>query len=83
MNKEGLQRDENLEGLAIRRDRSSKGRSFHAYGTTAEKALRCIVAKRAQGTKSSPLAAEYSTRRSDIRQYLPMVNRDLENLSSE
>src|SRR6218665_3432870 len=44
-------------------ERSSKGRSFHADGPTIEKALRCIIAKRARGTKNSPLAAERSTRR--------------------
>src|SRR6218665_236768 len=35
-------------------ERSSKGRSFHADGPTIEKALRCIIAKRARGTKNSP-----------------------------
>src|SRR6218665_2346296 len=44
-------------------ERSSKGRSFHADGPTIEKALRCIIAKWARGTKNSPLAAERSTRR--------------------
>jgi len=39
------------------------GRSLHAGGHTTEKALRCTVAKWARGTKSSPLAAEHSTRR--------------------
>jgi len=39
------------------------GRSFHADGPTTEKALRCIVAKWAQGTKSSPFAAERRSRR--------------------
>jgi len=33
----------NLEGWAIRSDRNSKGRSFHADGPTTEKALRCII----------------------------------------
>src|SRR6218665_290030 len=42
------------------------GRSFHADGPTTEKALRCIVSKLARGTKSSPLAAERSTRRAAI-----------------
>jgi|SRR6218665_885425 len=55
----GLQTDVNLEGWVIRRDHSLKGRSFHADGPTTEKALRCIIAKRARGTKSSPLAAEH------------------------
>ena len=53
----------NLEGWAISKERSPKGRSFHADGPTIEKALRCIIAKRARGTKNSPLAAERSTRR--------------------
>src|SRR6218665_1112770 len=44
-------------------ERSSKGRSFHADGPTIEKALRCIIAKWARGTKNSPLEAERSTRR--------------------
>src|SRR6218665_2078590 len=52
-----------LEGWAISTERSSKGRSFHADGPTIEKALRCIIAKQARGTKNSPLAAERSTRR--------------------
>src|SRR6218665_578411 len=34
-----------------------------ADGPTTEKALRCTVSKWAQGTKSSPLAAERSTSR--------------------
>jgi len=40
--------------------------SFHADGPTSskEKAIRCTVAKWAWGTKSSPLAAKRSTRRS-------------------
>src|SRR6218665_3897319 len=53
----------NLEGWAISKERNSKGRSFHADGPTTEKVLRCIIAKRARGTKNSPLAAERSTRR--------------------
>src|SRR6218665_1120823 len=52
-----------MEGWAISTERSSKGRSFHADGPTIEKALRCIIAKRARGTKNSHLAAERSTRR--------------------
>src|SRR6218665_2363653 len=51
------------KGLAISNERSSTGRSFHADGPTTEKALRCTVAKWARWTKSSPLAAERSTRR--------------------
>src|SRR6218665_1010337 len=54
---------QNLEGWAISKERSSKRRSFHDDGPTTEKALRCIIAKRARGTKNSPLAAERSTRR--------------------
>src|SRR6218665_550339 len=54
---------QNLEGWAISKERSSKGRSSHADGPTTEKALRCIIAKRARGTKTSPLAAGRSTRR--------------------
>src|SRR6218665_4174853 len=42
--KEGLQ----TSGWAISKERSSKGRSFHADGPTTEKALRCIIAKRAR-----------------------------------
>src|SRR6218665_428228 len=42
----------NLEGWAISKERNSKGRSFHADGPTTEKALRCIIAKRARGTKN-------------------------------
>src|SRR6218665_503092 len=61
--KEGLQRDVKFGRRAISKERSSKGRSFHADGPTTEKALRCIIAKRARGTKNSPLAAERSTRR--------------------
>src|SRR6218665_1316241 len=45
---------QNLEGWAISKERSSKGRSFHADGPTTEKALRCIIAKRARGTKTHP-----------------------------
>src|SRR6218665_1501680 len=52
-----------MEGWAISTERSSKGRSFHADGPTNEKALRCIIAKRARGTKNSLLAAERSPRR--------------------
>src|SRR6218665_2262249 len=37
------------------KERSSTGRSFQADGPTTEKDLRCIIAKRARGTKSSPL----------------------------
>src|SRR6218665_881285 len=44
-------------GPSARKGRS-KGRSFYADGPTTEKALRCIIAKRARGTKNSPLAAE-------------------------
>jgi len=54
---------QNLEGQAISKERSSTGRSFHPDGPTTEKALRCIVSKWARGTKSSPLAAQRSTRR--------------------
>src|SRR6218665_406724 len=61
--KKDLREMENLEGWAISTERCSKGRSFHADGSTIEKALRCIIAKRARGTKNSPLAAERSTRR--------------------
>src|SRR6218665_2233155 len=35
-----------------RKEGNSKGRSFHADGPTTEKALRCIIAKRARGTKN-------------------------------
>ena len=45
-----------MEGEVIIKERSSTGRSFQADGPTTEKALRCIIAKRARGTKSSPLA---------------------------
>ena len=42
---------QNLEGWAISKERSSKGRSFHAE---TEKARRCIIAKQARGTKLTP-----------------------------
>ena len=47
-----------MEGEVISKVRSSTGRSFQAVGPTTEKALRCIIAKRARGIKSSPLAAD-------------------------
>ena len=59
----GLQGDVYLEGLAISKERSSTGRSVHADGPATEKALRFTLSKWARGTKSSPLAAERSTRR--------------------
>src|SRR6218665_422770 len=52
--KKDLREMQNLEGWAISTERSSKGRSFHADGPTIEKALRCIIGKRARGTKNSP-----------------------------
>src|SRR6218665_889583 len=63
--KEGLQRDVKFRRVGHQelKERSSKGRSFHADGPTTEKALCCIIAKLARGTKNSPLAAERSTRR--------------------
>ena len=61
--KKDLREMYNLEGWTISTERSSKRRSFHADGPTIEKALRCMIAKRARGTKNSPLAAERSTRR--------------------
>jgi len=51
-----------MEGQVISKERSSTGRSFHDDGPTTEKALYCTVAKWVRGTKSSPLAAECSTR---------------------
>src|SRR6218665_1370789 len=66
----------NLEGWAISKERNSKGRSFHADGPTTEKALRCIIAKRARGTKNSHLAAIRYCIRSDIgSQLLLCINR--------
>src|SRR6218665_1114128 len=47
--KEDFREMSNLEGWTISTERSSKGRSFHADGPTIEKALRCIIAKRARG----------------------------------
>src|SRR6218665_425089 len=61
--KKDLREMQNLEGEVISKERSSTGRSFQANGPTAEKALCCIIDKRARETKSSPLAAERSTRR--------------------
>jgi len=49
-------------GPCICNERSSTARSFHADGPTTENALRCTVTQWAQGTKSSPLTAERSTR---------------------
>src|SRR6218665_1124769 len=60
--------------LAISKERSSTGRSFHADVPTAEKALRCTVAKWARGSKSSPLAAERSTRRAAKPDTLTHIN---------
>src|SRR6218665_2648142 len=62
--KEGLQRDVKFGRVGHQQGTQLKGRSFHADGPTTEKALRCIMAKRDQGTKNSPLAAERRTRRS-------------------
>jgi len=45
-----------LYGRPLSKERSSTGRSFQT-----EKALRCIIAKRALGTKSAPLAEKRST----------------------
>src|SRR6218665_10931 len=59
--KKDFRKMKNLEGWAIKRDCSSKGKSLQAAGPTTEKALHCRIAKLAQGTKSSPLAAERST----------------------
>src|SRR6218665_1896759 len=45
------------------RERSSEGRSFQTEGPTIEKALFCLVAVRARGTRKSPLVAERRDRR--------------------
>lgn len=45
------------------RVRSSNGRSFHREGPTTESAWRCLVVKRGRGTRTSPLVAERSSRR--------------------
>src|SRR6218665_3689516 len=67
--------------MSIRKDRSSKERLFHADGLTTGKTLRCIIAKRARGTKSSPLSAERSTPRAakteDIILYGRFVQGDI------
>src|SRR6218665_1078016 len=52
----------NLEGWAISKERSSKGRSFHADRPTTEKALRCIIEKTGKLTPRC-LAAERSQNR--------------------
>src|SRR6218665_2032543 len=61
--KEGLQRDVKFGRVGHQQGTQLKGRSFLADGSTTEKALRFIIAKRTRGTKNSPLAAERSTRR--------------------
>src|SRR6218665_2333187 len=45
------------------RERSSEGRSFQTEGPTIKKALFCLVAVRARGTRKSPLVAERRDRR--------------------
>src|SRR6218665_522674 len=44
------------------RERSSEERPFKTEGPTIEKALFCLVAVRARGTRESPLEAELSAR---------------------
>ena len=47
------------------RERSSEGRLFQTEGPTIEKALFCLVAVRAHGTRKSPLEAERRDRRTE------------------
>ena len=46
------QRDVKCGREAIRWDRSSEGRLFNADEPTTEKALRCIIPKRPEGSKT-------------------------------
>ena|SRR5688572_32142845 len=63
----------NASSRVPERRRSSWGRSFQTTGPTTEKAWFCIVAVRANGTKSTPFSAE---RRGDDLEY-PRGNKAL------
>src|SRR5688572_23703166 len=54
---------QNPVGWFTSKERSLSARSIQMEGPPTEKARRCLIAKRARGTRSSPLVSERSTRR--------------------